>query len=573
MKEKKIYFGVIGVVLVLLFAGLKGMWFREGIVAGASIEENEDIAAEWSRIIAKDVNAEPIKLIVDGKEVKLGDAKIYMDDDRSILIPAEKVTDAFQCAFCQYEDNNFFMQKGSRILKTDLENHMLMINDEEYPIEGLDEISRMIDGKFYLLADVFEKKLNYSLDWDIANRTLTMKDTCESGGLLPEKFNYADIGKLPRVKNQGNLNTCWAFASLTALESSLLPKQSVEFSVDNMSINNGYTTSQSQGGDYTRAIAYLASWHGPVSEEDDPYGDGVYNEDAETLKHVQEAQIIEGKDLQSIKKAVFLYGGVESSLYTSMNSAAEASVYYNQRKASYYYNGTKKPNHDVVIVGWDDTYSKSNFNGDIEDDGAFICMNSWGSKFGNHGLFYVSYYDSNIGMHNVVYTKIEDTDNYDTIYQSDICGWIGQLGYEDETAYFSNVYQAESDETLEAVSFYATGANTQYEIYFVDEFEDMASFDNKIYVQQGKLENAGYYTIPLSKQFQLSQGGQYAVVVKITTPGSERPIAVEYRASDATAEVDLDDGCGYISLNARLWEHVEESKDCNICLKMFTNNK
>ena len=101
---------------------------------------------------------------------------------------------------------------------------------------------------------------------------------------------------------------------------------------------------------------------------------------------------------------------------------------------SYCYIGTKKPNHDVVIIGWDDNYSKDNFSVSLEGNGAFICVNSWGDRFGDDGLFYVSYYDSNIGIHNVVYTRVEDNDNYDNIYQSDLCGWVGQLGYECDTA-------------------------------------------------------------------------------------------------------------------------------------------
>lgn len=35
----------------------------------------------------------------------------------------------------------------------------------------------------------------------------------------------------------------------------------------------------------------------------------------------------------------------------------------------------------------------------------------------------------------------------------------------------------------------------------------------------------------------------------------------------------IDDGEGYISLIGKSWEHVEESKECNICLKMYTNNR
>ena len=73
--------------------------------------------------------------------------------------------------------------------------------------------------------------------------------------------------------------------------------------------------------------------------------------------------------------------------------------------------GQDKPNHDVVMIGWDDNYPKENVNVDLEGDGAFICQNSWGSSCGDNGVFYVSYYDTNVGTHNVVYTDIDSTDN------------------------------------------------------------------------------------------------------------------------------------------------------------------
>lgn len=111
----------------------------------------------------------------------------------------------------------------------------------------------------------------------------------------------------------------------------------------------------------------------------------------------------------------------------------------------------------MAIIGWDDSYAKENFPGDLEGDGAFICQNSWGKDFGDNGVFYVSYYDTNVGIHNLVYTGVEDTDNYDTIYQSDLCGWVGQLGYNRDTIYGANVYIAENNENLEAAGFYATG--------------------------------------------------------------------------------------------------------------------
>lgn len=66
-----------------------------------------------------------------------------------------------------------------------------------------------------------------------------------------------------------------------------------------------------------------------------------------------------------------------------------------------------------------------------------------------------------------MYTGIEDSDNYDHIYQSDLCGWVGQLGYNKESIYGANVYTAESNQNLTAASFYATGKDSEYQLYVV----------------------------------------------------------------------------------------------------------
>ena len=284
-------------------------------------------------------------------------------------------------------------------------------------------------------------------------------------------------------------------------------------------------------------------------------------------------QIIDGKDYEKIKEAVFKYGGVQTSIYNSLKSSQSKSPYYDRRTSSYCYIGTEKPNHDVVIIGWDDSYSKDNFSVDLEGDGAFICQNSWGSEFGDGGIFYISYYDTNIGTHNVVYTGIEDSDNYDHIYQSDLCGWVGQLGYNKESIYGASVYTAESDQNLTAASFYATGKDSEYQLYVVKNFEDESSLSNMTPVASGKLSNAGYYTIPFDKQIALDAGERYAVVLFISTPDAVHPLAIEYEADDATADVVLDDGEGYVSANGFEWENVKNVENCNICIKAFSNDR
>ena len=570
MKGRKLYLGLIFILSVAVVYLLEAVAQDKGIALGNVVITAKDRPSEWQDIIASDASENQLRLIVDGVEVAFAKNRIYMENNLDIMIPTYIFRNSFKCAFNTVSDDGIELQKGNTVVSIDSYDTFIDVNGKKVFLENA---MKKDDDGYYINAHVLEEGFGYTYKWDSVENTLNLVDTKKDESILPSRYSYYDVGRLGKIKDQGIYGTCWAFASLTAVETSLMPEEKYDFSEDNMVWNSGYFGAQYDGGDYTRAISYLASWRGPVLEEDDVYGDGINNPDAGVVKHVQEAQIIESKNLEAIKKAVFLYGGVESSLYTSMSYAGERSMYYNDKNYSYCYIGTKKPNHDVVIIGWDDNYSKDNFSVSLEGNGAFICVNSWGDSFGDDGLFYVSYYDSNIGIHNVVYTRVEDNDNYDNIYQSDLCGWVGQLGYECDTAYFSNVYTAQSDEELKAVGFYATGKDTSYEIYYVDNFEGTESFCNKVYLQSGTFTNEGYYTVDLNKAVNMAEGKKYAIIVKITTPGAVHPIAIEYKAGRSTKNVVIDDGEGYISLIGKSWEHVEESKECNICLKMYTNNR
>ena len=394
---------------------------------------------------------------------------------------------------------------------------------------------------------------------------------------LPESYDYRKTGRAPQIGNQGSLGTCWAFASLTALESSLLPTDRETFAVDHMTMRNSFLLGQDEGGEYTMSMAYLLAWQGPVPESEDPYGDGYSPDNLKPSKHVQEIQVLGPKDYDAVKRAVYLKGGVQSSLFTSMRDYESESVYYNRETNSYCYIGNEQPNHDSVIVGWDDNFPKENFNMELEGDGAFICTNSWGEDFGEQGYFYVSYYDSNIGVHNIVYTGVEPVDNYKKIYQSDLCGWVGQIGYGQDQAWFANTYRAGKGEELAAAGFYATDKDTEYEIYVARNLPEAGSrgmeraLNDRTAVVRGKLANAGYYTVPLKEKIRLDDNEKFAIIIKIKTPGTVHPVAIEYDAGDGIAQVDLSDGEGYLSHNGSVWEHVEETQKCNLCLKAYTD--
>lgn len=390
---------------------------------------------------------------------------------------------------------------------------------------------------------------------------------------LPRRYDLRDNAKQPAVRSQGGLGTCWAIAASSALESTLLPGEELVFAADHMSLRNSFERSQNDGGDYTMVMAYLTAWQGPVLEEDDPYGDEYSPDNLSPVKHVQEIQIFKGKNYQKIKEAIYRYGAVQTSIYMDLQSSNSVSEYYNKDTYAYSYPVAEAANHDIIIIGWDDDFPAENFCQGVTQDGAFICQNSWGTKFADDGVFYVSYEDAKIGENSVVYTKIEPTDNYDRLYQTDLCGWVGQLGYEKESCYFANVYTADSAQDLKAIGIYALGENTRYKVYVINDYESTIDLVLKKVCTEGKIENQGFYTIPLKDEISVEQGEKFAVIVEISTPGTNFPVAVEYKSDEEDDYIDLSDGEGYISSNGFVWTSSEDNYSSNICLKVYADEK
>lgn len=550
--------------LMLKFANFKGVTEEIGQFRGADLQ-----SSDWNPLIAKSINEKNLTVAIDNKVYTNKHNGIYMDENLNLMVPLDLIRDSYNCSVHLYDDTALLIEKYSDSLWMSLDDQEVQINDEK---EKFSSTLTRVDDRYYVPAEVIASKLGYSYAWDVNKNEAVVVNTSSETSILPSHYDLRERGRAPQVKNQGNKGTCWAASSLAALESMLLPEETDIFSTDNMSLGNSFGLGQNDGGEYTMSLAYLTAWQGPVLEKDDPY-DGELTKNLAPVKHVQEAQIIESKDLEKIKEAVFKYGAVETSIYSTLQNVNSRSEYFNQETNSYCYVGSEKPNHDVAIIGWDDSYAKENFPGDLEGDGAFICQNSWGKDFGDNGVFYVSYYDTNVGIHNLVYTGVEDTDNYDTIYQSDLCGWVGQLGYNRDTIYGANVYIAENNENLKAAGFYATGKNTEYEVYVVKDYDGRESLSKRQKVASGKFDNAGFYTVTFDKKIAVNKGEKFAIVLMIKTPDSVHPMAIEYKADESTRNVDLSDGEGYISTNGKNWENVEETQSANLCIKAYAKER
>ena len=560
---------LIGAIFVLVFA----IMIIFSLTGHSEVQVKRTTARNFSSEFLSDLaemdNQKGVSVVVGQETLSFVEEKPYVSAKGCLMFPVDQLTDAFNCSTQVYENGNILIEKGSNSISLYTNSAAANINGQL--VELKDKVQIVSDKLYVPLGDIAQY-INYDFVMNYKTASASMARIAAEVE-LPKHYDMRELGRVTPVRDQGLYGTCWAFASLAALETTLTPQENLMFSPDHMSLCNSFSLGQNEGGEYTMAIAYMASWQGPVYESDDPYGDGKTNPDLKARKHLEEAQILAPKDYVAIKEAIYKYGAVETSIYTQMKTANSWSGYYNRERATYYYNQEATCNHDIIIVGWDDDFPKEYFTITPENDGAFICKNSWGTEFGEDGYFYVSYEDANIGTTNVVYTKLGDANNFDNIYQSDLLGWRGQLGYEKDQAYFANVYRAGEDEELAAVSFYATDVDTTYQVYVVPEFEDADSLNDRKLVAEGSFEQAGYYTVRLDEAVKLKDNQKFAVVVHIQTPGAVHPVAIEYDADSRTREFDITDGEGYISLYGNKWMSAEKNKDCNLCLKAFTNDR
>lgn len=553
MKYSRRYAVMTAVLLVALLAKLN-TWNDEyadvSEFRGAQLQDEV-----FYPLKARNINEEELLQLCIGEDVYGRSDGVIMGDHMAVLVSLPFAEELFGCSADLYNEQMIRLDYGQQNYTFYINSTDARRNDKSV---AMDQMPELHEGQAYLPLQDLCREFGCTYIYDGTSYQANIEGAVTKGE-LPASYDLRDKAKVSEVRNQGNTSTCWAQAALSALESSLMPGEKLRFDTDSMITKNSYGIDSDKGGNYTMAVSYLLSWMGPKDEET-----------LDVDKHLQEVHFYGKEEIEEIKWAVYQTGSVSTSIYANVSASnLSKSSYYNKKKNAYCYTGDKKPNHDVVIIGWDDDYSAKNFLEEVSGDGAFICQNSWGATFGENGVFYVSYYDTNIGEQAVSYVGIEGADNYDTIYQSDLCGWIGQIGYNKEKIHGANIYEAKETEKIVGAGFYALGRNTSYQICMVKDYKNTASLANRIPVASGTLEDAGYYTIPFEQAYSVEEGERFAIVLILETPGKDHPLAMEYVADEMSENVDITDGEGYISNNGLDWESVEETAFGNLCIKAY----
>jgi len=393
---------------------------------------------------------------------------------------------------------------------------------------------------------------------------------------LPKSYDLRTKKKLPPIRDQGACGSCWAFGTMAAIESSLLPSKKRDFSEQHLITKHGFKGGPCKGGNINQAVAYLSRWSGPLNETDLPYQYAALTNNTEVQKHIQNVIFIPPRsgpsDNKKIKNAVKKYGAVYTTMFYDPDHQ-----YYDPVHFSYYNPSVEEVGHAVAIVGWQEKFDKNKFREIPPGNGAFIVRNSWGPDWGEDGYFYVSYHDpyfAATGL-NAAFKKPESASNYKELYDYSPSGFTTFLGYPPSNkAWFANIFNAQSNTPLKAVSFYAFGAKNKYTIYIYTNVDAKEPRSGTLARKKsGRLTSMGYYTIRFNK-VPLKQDERFSVVVELESTGWPYPVPIEKPLKGYTKNLKAKPGQSFLSPDGESWDDLPtfpSYKKTNICLKAFTN--
>ena len=378
---------------------------------------------------------------------------------------------------------------------------------------------------------------------------------------------------IPPLKNQGQHGTCWTFATMGLIETSLRKQGLVSteeesnlselalayytYNLKDITNNSTYLdTPGLEGNDYIEIIE--------EGEDFDSFGGsvlsaalttstfmGILREDKdESLEYkplnspfnvpldkkfafnncdyiIKNAIFLNKNDRESIKRAIMNYGAASISFYGDGGgySAYMSDTVINGEHYVFPYGDEDSANHGIIIVGWDDNVPATNFKNSLynvtaTNPGAWICKNSWGDyEFGNNGFFYLPYDEPSIDT-NVYALEAAKADSYkynyhyDTTDSTAINSWTLQSTF---NFVFGNIFKVHSNETLDAVSVALNSSNSVFDILVFTKDTEMSNpSDGTLVLTQSDVSFTypGLHTIDLNTKINLAKDTYFSIVIR-----------------------------------------------------------
>ncbi|CAJ0933512.1 unnamed protein product, partial [Mesorhabditis belari] len=250
---------------------------------------------------------------------------------------------------------------------------------------GVDELKKLFIPSDKEIGEISEEteetgETEEGGDYEEGGEEEDTETTTKESDELPTSFDWRDMGVVPRIRDQGDCGSCWAFSAAAVLEiqyarrNLAFQKTKIDLAEQQLACMEGYENTICDGGWPIEAFKYIKK-NGIGLETSSPYDP----ENRECRKSTPKIRVKSTKrlvpvdDIETVKRALYDDGPIAVGIL-----ANNKFMYYDGGIFDATCDGEKEEdlgNHAMVMVGWG------------EEDGRqyWLIRNSYGEEWGENG--------------------------------------------------------------------------------------------------------------------------------------------------------------------------------------------